>query len=147
MVQIARQAKSVGIPGTMFVGGDGWEGEELLSGAGGELDGSFFTDHYAPDSPWQSAQALAKSFKAAYGRDPVSLSALGYDAAKLLFDAMGRATDLTPEAIKTALADTRSFPGATGTMTVDKNHDASKPIVLVQVKDKKLTYLDQLPSP
>ena len=144
MVQIARQAKNVGIPGTMFIGGDGWDSEDLLQGAGAELEGSYFTNHYAPDVPWPNSQAFLKAFKTKFSHDPGSLSAQGYDAAKMLFDAMGRATEVTPEAIKNALAETKDFAGATGTMTIDKNHNANKPIVVVQVKAKKFTYASQL---
>ena len=146
MVQIARQAKNVGLPGSMFVGGDGWDSEDLIQGAGNELEGAFFTNHYAPDVPWPNSQAFLKAFKAKYNHDPGSLSAQGYDAAKMLFDAMGRAAEVTPEAIKNALAETKDFAGATGTMTIDKNHNANKPIVVVQVKNKKFTYASQLTS-
>ncbi len=144
MVQIARQAKSAGIPGTMFVGGDGWDSENLIQGAGAELEGAYFTNHYAPDVPWENSQAFLKNFKTKFGRDPGSLAAQGYDAAKLLFDAMSRATEIAPEPIKNAIADTKNFQGATGTLTIDQNHNANKPIVVVQVKNKKFTYSAQL---
>ena len=149
MVQIARQAKTAGLPGAMFVGGDGWDGADLLQGAGAELEGAYFTSHYAPDVPWESARAFQRNFRSKYGHEPGSLSAQGYDAAKLLFDAMGRVpgTDVAPEAIKVALAETKGFAGATGTMTIDKNHDANKPVVVVQVRGKKLAYKDALLGP
>jgi branched-chain amino acid transport system substrate-binding protein len=144
MVQIARQAKQVGIPGSQFVGGDGWDSSNLIEGAGTELEGAYFTNHYAPDVPWQNSQTFLTGFAKKYGHQPSSLSAQGYDAAKLLFDAMGRATDASPEAIKNALAATKDFQGATGTLTIDKNHNANKPIVVVQVKDKKFKYFAEL---
>jgi branched-chain amino acid transport system substrate-binding protein len=144
MVQIARQGKQVGMSGSMFVGGDGWDSADLLEGAGGELEGAYFTNHYAPDVPWPNSQEFLKSFKEKYGHEPSSLGAQGYDAAKLLFDAIGRATELTPVAVKDALAQTKDFAGATGTLTIDKNHNANKPIVVVQIKSKKFTYATQL---
>lgn len=144
MVQIARQAKQLGMPGSMFIGGDGWDSSDLIEGAGEALEGAYFTNHYAPDVPWPNSQAFLKSFKAKYNHEPSSLSAQGYDAARLLFDAMGRATELTPEAVKTALVQTKDFAGATGTLTIDKDHNANKPIVVVQVKGKKFTYASQL---
>ena len=146
MVQIARQAKQLDLPGSMFMGGDGWDSADLIEGAGAELEGAYLTDHYAPDSPRAGAAAFATAFKGKYGRDPSSLTAQAYDAAKLLFDAIGRATELTPEAIKNALAATKDFQGATGNLTIDKNHNANKPIVVVQVKGKKFTYTTQLMS-
>jgi branched-chain amino acid transport system substrate-binding protein len=144
MVQIARQAKQVGMPGSMFVGGDGWDSADLIEGAGTELEGAYFTNHYAPDVPWPNSQQFLKEYKEKYGHEPSSLGAQGYDAAKLLFDAIGRATELTPVAVKDALAQTKNFAGATGTLTIDKDHNANKPIVVVQIKNKKMTYSTQL---
>jgi branched-chain amino acid transport system substrate-binding protein len=146
MVQIARQAKQAGIPGTSFMGGDGWDSQELVDGAGAELEGAYFTNHYAPDVPWPNSAAFVTAFKTKYNREPTSLAAQGYDAAKLLFDAMKRAPVADREGIKTALADTKDFAGATGSLTIDKNHNANKPIVVVQVKGKKFKYTAQLMS-
>lgn len=146
MVQVARQAKQAGIPGTMFVGGDGWDSADLLSGAAEELEGAYFTNHYAPDVPWPNSKKFLESFRAKYKRDPSSLSAQGYDAASLLFDAIGRATEVKPEAVRDALASTKDFQGATGNLTIDKDRNANKPIVVVQVKAKKFTYHTQLMS-
>jgi branched-chain amino acid transport system substrate-binding protein len=144
MAQIARQAKQLGIPGSMFVGGDGWDSSDLIEGAGDALEGAYFTNHYAPDVPWPNSQKFVQAFKAKHNHDPSSLSAQGYDAARLLFDAIGRAESVTPEAIKTALVQTKDFAGATGTLTIDKDHNANKPIVVVQIKSKKFTYATQL---
>jgi branched-chain amino acid transport system substrate-binding protein len=140
MVPIARQAHALGMPGSMFLGGDGWDSEELTKGAAAELEGAYFTNHYAPDVPWPNSQAFVKSYRAKYHRDPSSLTAQGFDAARLLFDAMNRAPALTPEAIKTAIASTKGFQGATGTITIDASHNAQKPLVVVQVKAGKFTY-------
>ena len=144
MVQIARQAKAVGIPGTSFVGGDGWDANELIEGAGTELEGAYFTNHYAPDVPWPNSQAFLKAFRAKYNVEPTSMAAQGYDSAKLLADAMGRATEITPEAIKNAIAATKDFQGATGSLTIDKERNATKPIVVVQIRDKKFRYSTQV---
>ncbi len=153
MVQIARQAKQAGIAGTMFMGGDGWDSHELIDGAGDELDGAYFTNHYAPDVPWPNSAAFVAAYKAKFSyqgkpKEPTSLAAQGYDAAKLLFDAMKRSPEATPtrEGIKVALAATKDFAGATGSLTIDKDHNANKPIVVVQVKEKKFKYVAQLMS-
>ncbi len=146
MVQVARQAKPLDIPGSMFVGGDGWDSADLIEGAGAELEGAYFTNHYAPDVPWENSKAFLTAYKAKYNHEPSSLGAQGYDAARLLFDAIKRASEITPAAIKVALEQTKDFQGATGTLTIDKNHNANKPIVVVQVKSKKFAYHSQLMS-
>jgi branched-chain amino acid transport system substrate-binding protein len=146
MVQIARQAKQLDMPGALFMGSDGWDSADLIEGAGDILEGAYLTNLYAPDVPWPNSQQFLTAFRAKYKHDPSSNSAQGYDAAKLLFDAISRATEVTPEAIKTALAQTKDFVGATGTITIDKDHNANKPIVIAQVKGKKFTYSSQMSS-
>jgi branched-chain amino acid transport system substrate-binding protein len=147
MVQIARQAKPVGIASSAFLGGDAWDSTDLLEGAGAELEGSHFVNHYAPDVPTPSSQAFLAAFRAKYSHDPGSLTAQGYDAARLLVDAMGRAKTATPDAIKDALAATKGFTGATGTMTIDEGHNAIKPVVVVEIRGKKIVYAAQVQEP
>jgi branched-chain amino acid transport system substrate-binding protein len=140
MVPIARQAKAAGMKGDMFIGGDGWDSVVLTQGAGEELEGAYFTNHMAPDIPWPSSQAFVKAYKDRYKHDPAANAAMGYDAAKLLADAIGRAKGDTPEAIRDAIADTKGFQGASGSITINAERNADKPIVIVQIKDKKFTY-------
>ncbi|HKQ69286.1 MAG TPA: ABC transporter substrate-binding protein [Polyangiaceae bacterium] len=140
MVGIARQAKDVGFAGGSFLGGDGWDSEDLLKGAAAELEGAYFTNHYAPDVPWPNSQAFVKNYRQKYNREPSSLAAQGYDAARMLYDAMSRATGLAPDPIKDALAATKGFQGATGTINIDRNRNAEKPVVVVQIKGGKFTY-------
>lgn len=143
MIQIGRQANALGVDGSKFVGGDGWDSADLLAGAGKELQGAHFTNHYAPDVPWENSKAFVEAFRRRYGRPPTSLSAQAYDAASLLFDAMKRAPDLSPTAIRDALEKTKDFSGATGTLTIDENHNANKPIVVVEITGGAFKYRTQ----
>jgi branched-chain amino acid transport system substrate-binding protein len=140
MTPIARQAKAAGVSGSMFVGSDGWDANELLRDAGEELEGAYFTNHYAPDVPWPNSQAFVAKYRERYNRIPSSLAAQGYDAARLLADAMKRAKTDTPDGLREAIGETKDFQGATGTITIDAERNADKPIVIVQIKDKKFTY-------
>jgi branched-chain amino acid transport system substrate-binding protein len=140
MVPIARQAKAAGVKGDMFVGGDGWDADELLADAGEEMEGAYFTNHYAPDVPWPNSQKFVAKYKERFKRDPTSLAAMGYDAAKVLVDAIGRSKDDSPDSIRQAIQETRGFQGATGTISIDAERNADKPLVIVQIKNKKFTY-------
>ncbi|MGK3998712.1 ABC transporter substrate-binding protein [Sorangium sp. So ce1024] len=140
MGPIARQAKAAGVPGSMFVGSDGWDANELLRDAAEELEGAYFTNHYAPDVPWPNSQEFVKKYQERYKRTPSSIAAQGYDAARLLADAMGRAKEMTPDGIRQAIQETKGFQGATGVITIDENRNADKPVVIVRIKDKQFTY-------
>jgi branched-chain amino acid transport system substrate-binding protein len=140
MIPAARQAKAAGVKGDMFLGTDGWHTDALVKDAGEEMEGAYLTDHFAPDMPLPSSQAFVKSYHERFKRDPSSLASMGYDAAKLLADAIGRAKADTPEAIREAIAATRGFQGASGSISINAERNADKPIVIVQIKDRKFTY-------
>ncbi|MEO5731506.1 MAG: ABC transporter substrate-binding protein [Byssovorax sp.] len=140
MVPIAQQAKAVGVKGDMFVGGDGWDSEVLMKDAGNEMEGAYFTNHYAPDVPWPKAKEFLNKYQARFNRTPTSLAAQAYDAAHLLADAIGRSRTDTSEGIRDAIAATKNFSGATGNISINAERNAEKPVVIVQIKEKKFTY-------
>ena len=140
MTLIARQGKAAGLKGEMFAGGDGWDADELLKDSGEELEGAYFTNFYAPDVPWPNSKAFREEYNKRFKHEPSSLAAMGYDAAKVLADAIKRAKGDSPDAIRQAIQETRDFQGATGTITIDANRNADKPVVIVQIKGKKFTY-------
>ena len=144
MTLIARQGKAAGIKGEMFAGGDGWDADELLNDAGDELEGAYFTNFYAPDVPWPNAKAFRVKYNERFKHDPSSLAAMGYDATKLLADAIVRAKDDSPDALRQAIQDTKDFQGATGGITIDAERNADKPVVVVRIKGKKFTYFSTL---
>jgi branched-chain amino acid transport system substrate-binding protein len=144
MIEIARQAKAVGIPGSSFFGCDAWDSASLLAGAGEELEGAYLTDLFAPDMPRPEARAFVGAFRAKFGVVPSSMAAQGYVGARVLFDAMGRAATETPDAIRDALAATKDYDAATGAITIDAEHNAEKPVVVVRVAGKAFRYVNEL---
>jgi branched-chain amino acid transport system substrate-binding protein len=140
MGPIARQAKASGLKGEMFVGGDGWHADSLIESAGDEMEGAYFTTHFTPDVPWPDAQAFVTKYKEKFKREPTALAAMGYDAAKVLADAMGRAKSDTAEALRDAIQETKAFQGATGSISINAERNADKPIVIAQIKNKKFIY-------
>ena len=69
------------------------------------------------------------------GRLPNVFAALGYDAGKMLADAIKRAGSADPEKIQKALEETKDLKVGTGTITMDKNHNPIKQAVILQNKD------------
>ena len=96
--------------------------------------------------PWEGSQKFVAAFKTKYSRVPTSLAAQGYDSARLMFDAIGRAAEPKPTLIRDAIAQTKGFQGATGVMTVDANRNVEKPIVVVKITGGKFTYAGQVTS-
>lgn len=137
---IAIQARKLGIT-TPLIGGDGWDSEELPKTASKDIEGCFYSNHYAPDQPNPEVAEFVKKFQAEYsGAVPDGLAALGYDAAKLLFDAMIRAKNPAGRDLRDAIAATKNFHGATGVISIDKDRNATKTAVVLEFKKGKPVY-------
>jgi branched-chain amino acid transport system substrate-binding protein len=145
MARLARTAMIAGLGGGFFMGSDAWGSEELWREAGEAVEGAFFTDHWAPDVPWPAARTFVTQYRDRYQREPTAYSALGYDAAKLLAQAIERAQAATPSAIRDALAETAGFQGVTGTMTIDPSRGVEKPVIVRRIERKKISYFATLP--
>jgi branched-chain amino acid transport system substrate-binding protein len=137
---IARQARELGIKATLL-GGDGWESEKLFELGGSAIEGSYYSNHYSVEDPAPHIQRFLENYKKAYGVEPDSLAALGYDAAMVAVDAMKRAPDLTGPALRDAIAQTKEFQGIAGKITLDDKRNAVKPAVVLQVAEGKLKYV------
>lgn len=129
---IARQARELGYKGT-FLGGDGWDSEKLTEIAGEAILGGYFSNHYSHEDKNPVVQNFVAQYKAKYGEIPNGLAAMGYDAALVSIDAAKRAADLSPKAVRDALAQTTNFQGVTGIITINKDRDAVKPAVVLKV--------------
>lgn len=131
---IARQARDTGITARFF-GGDGWDSSELLSSGGEAIVGGYFCNHYNETDGRQEVQDFLALWENKYGGRPgTTMGVLGYDAAKLMIDAMRRAEELTPAAIGNAIENTVNFPGASGEITLQgMNGNPVKPALVVRV--------------
>ncbi len=157
---IARKARELGL-NVPLLGSDGWESEKLLEIGGDALNGSYYTNHWALDMPNPRLQAFLKSFRARNaGSDPDAIAGLAYDAANVLFGcleklaaddpatfkALGSSRAGTPERkaatqkLRDLIAATKDYAGVTGTITLDANRNASKPLVVLEIKGGKKVF-------
>jgi branched-chain amino acid transport system substrate-binding protein len=137
---IARQARSLGISAPLL-GGDGWDSSKLSEIGGEAINGSYFSNHYTTESSDPMVVEFIKRFQERTNGTPDGLAALGYDAARILIQAMERAQDLTPEAIRAELAKTEDFVGVTGRISIDQQRNANKPAVVVKVDGSTNRYV------
>lgn len=137
---IAIQARKLGLGKDIpLLGADGWDSEQLGKLGGKDIEGAYYSNHSAPDQPGGNVTQFIEKYKAEYGgQTPDALTGLGYDACMVLFDAMKRCyastNGLKGKDLAKAIAETKGYPGVTGTITIDKNRNAQKPIVMVQLK-------------
>jgi branched-chain amino acid transport system substrate-binding protein len=141
---IARQARELGLKQPLM-GGDGWDSAKLFEIGGKALDGCYYSNHYSPDDPSARIQEFVARFKAKFGAVPDTMAALGFDAGQIAVDAMTRAKDLTGPSIRDAIAATKDFPGVTGMITLDADHNAAKPAVVLAIQNGAARWVATVP--
>ncbi len=140
---IVKQGRQIGL--TMpFIGCDGWANQALLSVGGKAIDGCYFTNHFSPDDKAPVVKEFVTKYQAKYGSPPDTFAALGYDAASILCDAIKRAGSTGSQEIRDALAKTTGFDGVTGRISLDANRNASKPGLIVAVKNGKFEIAEKI---
>ncbi len=137
---IVRQARKLGIK-VPFLGGDGWDSSKLAEIGGDAIEGSYYSNHYSFDEERPAVKEFVDKYQKRWGEVPDGLAALGYDAARVLFDAMDRSPSLKGKDLAATIAATKNFPGVTGVITLDANRDAQKQAVVVQMKGGKPRYV------
>jgi len=164
--QIARQARELGIT-VPLIGGDGWESEKLIEIGGEAMNGCFYSNHWALDAPDPKLQDFLKAYRDKFKGDPDAIGGLAYDAAQVLFQSLEQLATQDPKAfaglgsskagteerkaacakLRALIAATAQYPGVTGTITLDANRDASKPAVVIEIKDGKKMFRTSIAPP
>ena len=141
---IAKQARALGLQQPLL-GGDGWDAPELWQLGGDALNNSYMSTHYSVDDPSTAIQTFVQEYKQRYGNlVPDAHAALAYDATRLLFDAITRASSTDGTKIRDALAQTRDFKGVTGIINMDADRNAIKPAVVLKLQDAKFIYQETI---
>jgi branched-chain amino acid transport system substrate-binding protein len=134
-----QQARRLGIT-CPIIGSDSWGSEELLKLGGPDLNGAFFSTHYAADIATEKAQQFIRDYKEKYGKTPDDVAALTYDAGSLLLAALTKGGAPDRQKLRDALATIPEFEGVTGRLTFKGTGDPVKSAVILQIKDGRFTY-------
>lgn len=141
-VLVTRQAAAMDYA-PLFVGTDGWDAQDLLDQAGDAALGAAMTTHYSPTDSRPIVQQYLEDYQSMFGHFPIVLAALGYDAARLMIDAIDRAGSVDKAAIRDAIAATEGFDGVTGSpISLDADGDPIKDVTIISVvkKDGQLAF-------
>lgn len=141
---IARQARELGL-NQPLLGGDGWDSPKTIEIGGKAVEGVYITNHYSADDQRPVVQKFIADYKKKYGgKTPDAMAVLGYDAMHMMADAIRRAGSTDGAKIRDALAATRDFPGVSGSISIDADRNARKPIVIVQIRDGKYQFVEAI---
>jgi branched-chain amino acid transport system substrate-binding protein len=137
---IALQARKLGVT-VPLLGGDGWDSAKLGEIAGEAINGCFYSNHYSQDDPSPRVQEFISKYKDKHQQTPDALAALGYDTARVVFEAIQRAGSTDGSAVAAELAKTKDFDGVTGKISIDADRNAIKPAVILEMQGGKPKFV------
>jgi branched-chain amino acid transport system substrate-binding protein len=141
---IATQARELGLT-VPLLGGDGWDSPVLTQGqAGKALEGCYFSNHFSEQDTSAIVQNFVKTFRSKFNEEAGAMAALGYDAMKIIAKVIQDGGKADRESIAAGLAKLTNYQGVTGVISIDAQHNATKPAVVLEVKGGRPTYVSTI---
>ncbi|MEY2879085.1 MAG: hypothetical protein RLZZ15_1465, partial [Verrucomicrobiota bacterium] len=140
---ICKQARELGLTVPLF-GTDGWESADFIAIGGKAVEGCYLVTHYSPENKSAAVASFDARIQKRWGNASNALSALGYDSAMMLADALKRAGTTDGPKLRDALAATKNFAGVTGSITLDAQRNPTKSAVVLTVKNGKFAFVQDV---
>ncbi|MEK6711600.1 MAG: penicillin-binding protein activator [Nitrospinota bacterium] len=142
-VLIAPQIPFYNIHGIKLLGGHGWDSEELLRFGERYVEGAVFVDGFFADSEEPRVARFTKEYTQLFGRKPDIFSALGYDAAKIVFEGLVRGAKTRRE-MRDYLATLRGHEGIMGLTSMGRDGDTLRQLFVLTVRKRKIEHLQMI---
>jgi branched-chain amino acid transport system substrate-binding protein len=140
---ICKQARDLGLTIPLF-GTDGWESADFIAIGGAAVEGCYLVTHYSPENTSPAVASFESRIQKRWGNASNALSALGYDSAMMLVDAIQRAGTTEGPKLREALASTKNFSGVTGLITLDAQRNPTKSAVVLTVKNGHFAFVESV---
>jgi branched-chain amino acid transport system substrate-binding protein len=139
---LIKQAREMEIR-SIFLGGDGWSGNEMYKYGGKAIEGSYYSQHWHSNVPFPRSRQLLANYRSKYGERIIpGFLPSAYDAVMVLADAIRRAQSLDHKKIRDTLTATKDFQAATGTITFDENGDpVNKDAVILKFENETSVFV------
>jgi branched-chain amino acid transport system substrate-binding protein len=146
--QLIKDMRNVGMTAdkVKFMGPDGTFEQALIDAAGKDAEGVYATFGGVPAKELKGAgQKWYDSYKKKYNSEPEAYAAYGYEAAKVVVDAINQVCKNDRAAIRDAVMNTKNFNGVLGTWSFDQNGDTTLTTLSGNVvKNGKWTFVTVL---
>jgi branched-chain amino acid transport system substrate-binding protein len=146
---IVKQAREAGFQ-VPFLGGDGWDDKELFRLAGPAIKGNFVCNHFDPGDPDPTVQQFVEKYSNRFKKKdgekniPGAMAALGYDAAYAMADAVSRAKELKPPAVKDAINTIKGVKGVCGVINMGPDREVIKSAVVLETSETEFKYKETI---
>ena len=116
---------------------------DLIKQGGPAVEGTYLINIIDFESSAPDFVKFKKDYYERYGAEATFASILSYEAAKVLFESMNHAQQLTAASIKEALLKKRIFKGLQGDIVIDQYGDTNRDFHLYRVKDGAFVKVEE----
>ena len=116
-----------------FLGANGWNSTDFARTDDSSIDGAVFVDGFFVDSPTPTVQDFVDRFKKRFQTNPTLFAMQGYDAAKLVIDAVRKGAS-SGEAVHDQLLTQPDLSSLAGPAAFGSDGTLNRPLFLMQIK-------------
>ena len=116
-----------------FLGANGWNSTDFARTDDSSIDGAVFVDGFFVDSPTPTVQDFVDRFKKRFQSNPTIFAMQGYDAAKLVLDAVRKGAS-SGEAVHDQLLTQPDLSSLAGPAAFGPDGTLNRPLFLMQIK-------------
>ena len=116
-----------------FLGANGWNSPDFARTDDSSIDGAVFVDGFFVDSPTPTVQDFVARYKNRFDTKPTLFAMQGYDAAKLVLDAVRKGAD-SGEAVRDQLLKQPDLSSLTGPAAFGPDGTLNRPLFLIQIR-------------
>ena len=124
-----------------FLGTNGWNSPDFARTADSSIDGAVFVDGFFVDSPNSGVQDFVERYKKRFQTSPTLFAVQGYDAAKLVIDAIRKGAT-SGEAVRDQLLTQPDLAALTGPAAFGPDGTLNRPLFLMQIKRGKFQQVN-----
>ena len=116
-----------------FLGANGWNSPDFARTADSSIDGAVFVDGFFIDSPTPTVQDFVDRYKKRFQTNPTLFAMQGYDAAKLVIDAVHQGAS-SGEAVHEQLLSQPDLSSLAGPAAFGPDGTLNRPLFLMQIR-------------
>ncbi|MDR3011864.1 MAG: penicillin-binding protein activator [Chitinispirillales bacterium] len=120
---------------TQMLGTGGWNDPRVLIEGGRYVNDAIIATGIQPDMQSSAWREFAVAYKARYNSDPNRVSALGYDAARLVIKAIEDTGGADITKLKSALKSVREYNGLSGIISFDPQTGSNVGAAIMKITD------------
>ncbi len=143
VLNLLPQLKSLGIESVLLLGTNAWNDPQLASRSNGQLGGSVFLDIYFKESQNPRVRSFVQEYQTAFGQQPATLEAMGYDTIGFLGKVASGKKTLRPEEFREALMTTNGYEGVTGLQAFTSHREAQVRPYLLTVEGDQIKEVEK----